>query len=450
MLGRDVVRRRASAPATSRRARARRARHHRRARRSSGAVEPSSPDAVVNCAAYTDVDGAEATTSERDRRQRRRRRASSPRRRPRRRAPRWSTPPPTTSSTARKRTPLRRVRRDRPALRLRPLEAGRRDATVAAANPRHFIVRTSWLFGVAGKNFVETMLRLGASSDEVMVVARPGRLPDLHAATWRGRSCGSLGRRASSGSTTSPAAGSCSWFEFAQRDLRPGRRRVPACSSATSEMLARPAPRPAYSVLGSERDAPDPAARLATRACATTSRERAQVARMKLLVTGGAGFIGSTYVRHRARRAPRRHGRGARQAHLRRPPREPRRTVDGDRLELVEGDIADRDARRERDRGLRRDRQLRRRVARRPLDRGAGRVHPDRRLSAPSCCSRPRASAGVSATCRSRPTRSTARSRRAPSPRARRSTRPRPTRRRRPAATCSCRRLPPHLRHRRR
>ena len=55
---------------------------------------------------------------------------------------------------------------------------------------------------------------------------------------------------------------------------------------------------------------------------------------MKLLVTGAAGFIGSTYVRLRRRRA---RGAGARQAHLRRPAREPARRD----VELVEGAIED-------------------------------------------------------------------------------------------------------------
>ena len=72
--------------------------------------------------------------------------------------------------------------------------------------------------------------------------------------------------------------------------------------------------------------------------------ERENSETVKLLVAGGAGFIGSNYVRHRLAHAPGRHGRGARQAHLRRPPREPRRPRRRTALELVEGDIADRDA----------------------------------------------------------------------------------------------------------
>ena len=69
--------------------------------------------------------------------------------------------------------------------------------------------------------------------------------------------------------------------------------------------------------------------------------------------------------------------------------------LDPDRVELVEGDIADPDAVARRARGLRRGRQLRRRVARRPLDRGARASSSRPTSSAPSCCSRRRATAGI-------------------------------------------------------
>src|SRR6266511_5067071 len=45
------------------------------------------------------------------------------------------------------------------------------ETSVAVANPRHFIVRSSWLFGLGGKNFVETMLRLGSEQTEILVVS---------------------------------------------------------------------------------------------------------------------------------------------------------------------------------------------------------------------------------------------------------------------------------------
>src|SRR2546429_9762246 len=45
------------------------------------------------------------------------------------------------------------------------------ETSVAVSTPRRFIVRSSWLFGLGGKNFVETMLRLGSEQPEVLVVS---------------------------------------------------------------------------------------------------------------------------------------------------------------------------------------------------------------------------------------------------------------------------------------
>jgi dTDP-4-dehydrorhamnose reductase len=127
------------------------------------------------------------------------------------------------------------------------------ETSVAVANPRHFIVRASWLFGIAGKNFVETMLRLGEEGPEVLVVSDQVGCPTY--TRHLGEGIAQLIERDDYGIHHMAADGECSWYEFAQEifDQAGVECRVMA---GTTEMLARPAPRPAYSVLGTER--PDP------------------------------------------------------------------------------------------------------------------------------------------------------------------------------------------------
>jgi dTDP-4-dehydrorhamnose reductase len=127
------------------------------------------------------------------------------------------------------------------------------ETSVAVANPRHFIVRASWLFGVGGKNFVETMLRLGGEQPEVLVVSDQVGCPTY--TRHLGEALAALVEGEGYGIHHIAAAGQCSWYEFAQEifDQAGVECRVMA---ATTEMLARKAPRPAYSVLGSERTEP--------------------------------------------------------------------------------------------------------------------------------------------------------------------------------------------------
>jgi dTDP-4-dehydrorhamnose reductase len=129
--------------------------------------------------------------------------------------------------------------------------AGERE--VAAAGGDHAIVRTAWLFGAGGRNFVDTMLALGRDSDEVDVVA-----DEVGSPTWSAHLAEALvevaERRGDDGIFHAAGAGACSWFELAVEVFaRAGVRcRV---RPTTAERYARPAPRPAYSVLGTERDA---------------------------------------------------------------------------------------------------------------------------------------------------------------------------------------------------
>lgn len=125
------------------------------------------------------------------------------------------------------------------------------EAQVEANNPRHLIVRTSWLFGTGGKNFVETMLTLASKQNEVLVVADQFGCPtytrELASAIVEQLDFERLGvmHIAGEGVTT--------WFEFAKEIFRQSQLDVNVMSGTTS-MLGRPAPRPVNSALISERD----------------------------------------------------------------------------------------------------------------------------------------------------------------------------------------------------
>lgn len=124
------------------------------------------------------------------------------------------------------------------------------ETAVAAAGPRHVIARSSWLFGRDGRNFVETMLRLGAEHGEVRVVSDqvgcPTYTPHLADALVRVLELGGLGVHHLA------ATGECSWFEFA-REIFSRSPLEPRLTPCTTEELGRPAPRPPYSALLSER-----------------------------------------------------------------------------------------------------------------------------------------------------------------------------------------------------
>jgi len=129
--------------------------------------------------------------------------------------------------------------------------AGERET--AAANPRHWIVRSSWLFGVSGRNFVETMLGLARDRDEVVVVRDQVGCPTYtsHLATGIVR----LLDGEAYGVHHMAGGGRCSWYDFAVEIFRQAGVDCRVLSM-TSDMLDRPAPRPAFSVLVSEREHP--------------------------------------------------------------------------------------------------------------------------------------------------------------------------------------------------
>ena len=207
------------------------------------------PDAVVNCAAYTDVDGAEQhrdTAFELNGRA------------------------PGVVATAAAEvgaavlhlssdyvfdgagsTPY--VESDRTA----PLSsygesklAGERPT--AMANPRHFVVRSAWLFGIGGRNFVDTMLRLGRERDEVRVVddqvGSPTFCVDLAEALVELLATDEHGLHHMAG------GGACSWADLAEQTFRRAEVDCRVVRIASTEM-PRPARRPAFSALASERAA---------------------------------------------------------------------------------------------------------------------------------------------------------------------------------------------------
>lgn len=128
------------------------------------------------------------------------------------------------------------------------------ERAVAEAGGSHAIVRTSWLFGVGGPNFAATMLKLGAERDEVTVVADQIGCPTatadlaealLELAVGAPREAQGLFHVAGGGAP-------CSWNAFAAEIFRQAGVdcRVLPC---TTEEMPRPAPRPAFSALASER-----------------------------------------------------------------------------------------------------------------------------------------------------------------------------------------------------
>jgi len=116
--------------------------------------------------------------------------------------------------------------------------------------PECCIARTSWLFGMGGKCFPDTILKLAAGRPVLDVVndqiGCPTYSVDLAQAIIQ------LCRRGAGGIVHVTNDGSCSWFEFAQSIVR-GAGLTTEIKPVSSRQMARPAPRPAYSVLSPER-----------------------------------------------------------------------------------------------------------------------------------------------------------------------------------------------------
>ncbi len=136
----------------------------------------------------------------------------------------------------------------------------------AAAGERAWVVRSSWLFGPTGHNFIRTMLRLGVDRSEVAVVGDQRGCP-----TYVGHLAAAtrvlVDGQAPHGIWHLAAEGDCTWADFAAATFELagvwcGVRRI------TTAACGARAPRPAHAVLRSERGAPElPHWRDGLRAC---------------------------------------------------------------------------------------------------------------------------------------------------------------------------------------
>lgn len=132
------------------------------------------------------------------------------------------------------------------------------EQALAASCSRHVIVRTSWVFGAHGNNFVKTMLRLGRERDELSVVADQRGCPTSAASIARAlwalahhyQQEGDL-RWGIYHYSGTPA---CSWHGFAQAIFQQAQAaglmpRQPVVHAIATEQYPTPAKRPAWSVL---------------------------------------------------------------------------------------------------------------------------------------------------------------------------------------------------------
>ncbi len=212
-----------------------------------GAVAAARPEVVVNCAGWTDVDGAEAAEAE------------------------------ATAINGDAAGHVAAAARDAGALCVHissdyvfdgtaadgyveddptgPIGAYGRsklagEHAVLAAGGDALVVRASWLFGRYGHNFVATMLRVGAEREEVTVVDDQIGCP-----TWTGHLAPGLleaAERRLTGILHLAGGGACSWFELAEATFAAAGVDCAVRPQSTAE-LGRPAPRPANSILRSSR-----------------------------------------------------------------------------------------------------------------------------------------------------------------------------------------------------
>jgi dTDP-4-dehydrorhamnose reductase len=116
----------------------------------------------------------------------------------------------------------------------------------ARLNPDHLVVRTQWLYGLHGRSFVETMLRLAKEKNELNIVNDQTGSP-----TWTvdlALAIRALIEKDCRGTYHAVNSGYCSWFDFAGAIFAEQGLEM-RLQPITSEKLVRPATRPLFSVL---------------------------------------------------------------------------------------------------------------------------------------------------------------------------------------------------------
>lgn len=121
---------------------------------------------------------------------------------------------------------------------------------VKNGNNRHFIIRTSWLYHIVGKNFPQTILRL-ANQEQVRVVSDQFGSPTF--APHLAQAVSGLIETDSYGTYHLAGTGGASWYDFTKALYHARGIRTTVVPITTAE-YPLPAPRPAYSVLTSLQD----------------------------------------------------------------------------------------------------------------------------------------------------------------------------------------------------
>jgi dTDP-4-dehydrorhamnose reductase len=217
--------------------------------------EPGSLDGIVNCAAWTDVDGAETKREQAH-------------------AVNFEGTSVLAGVAFQADIPLLHVSTDYVFTGVAPLDRDGRprpyresdptgprsvygatklegEGAVLGVSAKNTVVRTAWLYGLDGSNFVDTMLRLAGERDSVAVVTDQVGSP-----TWSGHLAPALIgllERQVTGLVHLTGGGYVSWNGFAQEIFRQAEIDC-RVEPTTSDQFVRAAPRPSWSALESERD----------------------------------------------------------------------------------------------------------------------------------------------------------------------------------------------------